>query len=115
MRARNQSAKEVGFLQGKRNEIWEKYSVAFSKIDSIKTPVKRNYVDPTWHLYPIRVPSEIRERVVINLRNQGIGVQVNYIPANWHPAFANLSPNIEAALSLKISIDVKFHYRFLPA
>ena len=86
--------KKLAAYKEKRNEIWEKYSVAFSKIDSIKIPVKRNYVDPTWHLYPIRVPSEIRERVVINLRNQGIGVQVNYIPANWHPAFANLSPNI---------------------
>jgi dTDP-4-amino-4,6-dideoxygalactose transaminase len=42
-----------------------------------------------WHLYPIRVPAETRRHVFESLRAEGIGVQVNYLPAHWHPAFAS--------------------------
>ena len=77
-----------------RSRIWNYYSDAFMSNKIISTPAKRNYVNPTWHLYPIRVPIEIRENIVIRLREMGIGAQVNYIPAYWHPAF-NTSKNDE--------------------
>jgi dTDP-4-amino-4,6-dideoxygalactose transaminase len=41
-----------------------------------------------WHLYPIRIPSEKRRETFIKLRENGIGVQVNYLPAHMHPVFA---------------------------
>ena len=53
----------------------------------------RNYVNPTWHLYPIRVPSDRREDIVVRLRELGIGIQINYIPAFWHPAFNSNNMN----------------------
>ena len=43
-----------------------------------------------WHLYPLRVQGGRRREVYDALRAAGIGVQVNYIPAYWHPAFADL-------------------------
>jgi dTDP-4-amino-4,6-dideoxygalactose transaminase len=40
-----------------------------------------------WHLFPIRVPSDLRRSVFEELRFNGIGVQVNYLPAHLQPVF----------------------------
>ena len=46
--------------------------------------------EPAWHLYPIRVLDGRRREVYDRMRAAGIGVQVNYLPVHWHPAFADL-------------------------
>ena len=51
---------------------------------------QRPWVDPAWHLYPVRVLDGRRREVYDRMRAAGIGVQVNYIPAYWHPVFADL-------------------------
>ncbi|WP_341856794.1 DegT/DnrJ/EryC1/StrS family aminotransferase [Brachybacterium sp. GPGPB12] len=38
----------------------------------------------------MRVPAERRRAIFEAMREQGIGVQVNYIPAYWHPVFEDL-------------------------
>ena len=43
-----------------------------------------------WHLYPIRVPHEMRRPLFEYLRANGVIVQVNYIPAYWHPVYEDL-------------------------
>ena len=43
-----------------------------------------------WHLFPIRVNPNNREYIFKEIRNSGIGVQVNYIPAYWHPVFREM-------------------------
>jgi perosamine synthetase len=43
-----------------------------------------------WHLYPVRVRDGRRREVYERMRAGGIGVQVNFIPAYRHPAFAEL-------------------------
>jgi dTDP-4-amino-4,6-dideoxygalactose transaminase len=43
-----------------------------------------------WHLYALRVPAGERRRIFDELRADGIGVQVNYIPVYWHPVFEDL-------------------------
>jgi dTDP-4-amino-4,6-dideoxygalactose transaminase len=43
-----------------------------------------------WHLFPIRVPSAKREEIFNLLREKGIWVQVNYLPAYRHPVFMDL-------------------------
>jgi dTDP-4-amino-4,6-dideoxygalactose transaminase len=45
---------------------------------------------PAWHLYPLRVLGGRRRSLYEYLRENGIGVQVNYIPVYWHPVFADL-------------------------
>ena len=76
----------------RRKEIFYAYSTAFADNPRIITPTCRSYVDPIWHLYPIRVAPEVRKAVFENLRSEGIGVQVNYLPAHWHPVFNGLPP-----------------------
>jgi dTDP-4-amino-4,6-dideoxygalactose transaminase len=53
------------------------------------TPLARPNVDPMWHLYPVRVPARKRRSVFDHLRNNGVWVQVNYMPVYWHPVFSS--------------------------
>jgi UDP-4-amino-4,6-dideoxy-N-acetyl-beta-L-altrosamine transaminase len=98
----------------KRSDIFETYSDILSGHNLLSLPSKRDYVDPMWHLYPIRVPEEIRESVFTKMRARGIGVQVNYLPAYLHPAFKSkdykkgLCPVAEKFYSEEISIPMHF-------
>ena len=51
-------------------------------------PKHNTFNDVMWHLFPIRVPTQSRERVYSALKSEGILVQVNYLPAYRHPVFA---------------------------
>ena len=61
-----------------------------SDIEGLEVPTQRDYVGATWHLYPLRVPAKLRRAVFEQLRAAGVGVQVNYLPAYWHPVLADL-------------------------
>ena len=63
---------------------------ALSDVDGVALPVTLPGADPAWHLYPLRVLDGRRRELYEHLRATGIGVQVNYIPAYWHPVFADL-------------------------
>lgn len=71
----------------KRARIKRRYDELLGGVPGIEIPVQRSDVNPTWHLYPLRVEAARRRSVFEALRKNGIGVQVNYIPAYWHPAF----------------------------
>lgn len=73
-----------------RTKIFNRYTAGLSDLDWITLPSKRDYVDPMWHLYPIRVSPEIRRALFDYLRANGVTVQVNYIPAYWHPVYEDL-------------------------
>ena len=71
----------------KKEDIFEKYCLEFAKFDELILPVRKSHVSVNWHLFPLRVPKKHRRHVFENLRAAGVAVQVNYIPANWHPVF----------------------------
>ena len=73
-----------------RSKIFEKYSNGLGDLDWITLPAKRDYVDPMWHLYPIRVPHALRRPLFDFLRSNGVIVQVNYVPVYWHPVYEDL-------------------------
>jgi dTDP-4-amino-4,6-dideoxygalactose transaminase len=95
-----------------RKLIFTKYSQVFQKSDLVTLPVVRSYVDPIWHLYPLRVPSNSRERIFTKLRENGFGVQVNYFPVHLQPVFGKLGthnrafPNSEAFYNEEISLPM---------
>lgn len=102
----------IGQFKQRRAEIVEAYDRAFGDLPGVTTPAKRPCVDPMWHLYPLRVPVVRRREIFDALRAAGIGVQVNYIPAYWHPVFADLGlpqglcPNAEAYYRREISLPL---------
>lgn len=70
-----------------REQIFEKYEECLPKSKAIVLPTKKSYVSPMWHLFSIHLAKNDRRKVYETLRMNGIGVQVNYMPAYWHPIF----------------------------
>ncbi|MDP1878031.1 MAG: aminotransferase class I/II-fold pyridoxal phosphate-dependent enzyme [Actinomycetota bacterium] len=77
-------------FKARRAEVKASHDAAFAGRADLEIPAQRPHVDPMWHLYPLRVPVNRRRAVFERLREVGVGVQVNYLPAYWHPAFADL-------------------------
>ena len=96
----------------RRTEIHARYDAALADVDGVRTPAKRPGTEPAWHLYPLRVRDGRRRDLFEHLRGAGIGVQVNYVPAYWHPVFEDLGykrgmcPNAEAYYDEEISLPL---------
>jgi dTDP-4-amino-4,6-dideoxygalactose transaminase len=71
----------------RRRQIHARYDAALAGIPELRTPVTRSGAEPVWHLYPLRVLDGRRRALFEHLRAEGVGVQVNYVPAYWHPVF----------------------------
>ncbi len=95
--------------------IFSNYKEMLTDTSRLQLPTQRSYVEPTWHLYPIQVEASNRSRVFESMRQRGIGVQVNYIPAYWHPTFENESypkgicPKAEDYYARQISLPMHFN------
>lgn len=74
----------------RRAEIRAAYDEAFAGLEGVQTPACPAGASPAWHLYPVRVEASRRRAIFEALRADGIGVQVNYIPAYWHPVFEDM-------------------------
>ena len=70
-----------------RKKTFQLYTDILQRNSEVTTLRKDPRTDPTWHLFPIRVPRAKRRKVFESLRASGIGVQVNYVPSYHHPAF----------------------------
>ncbi|WP_421110473.1 DegT/DnrJ/EryC1/StrS family aminotransferase [Solicola sp. PLA-1-18] len=99
-------------FRARRTEITARYNEAFAGVDGLATPAQDPATDPCWHLYPVRVLGGRRREVFEAMREAGIGVQVNYIPVYWHPAFEDLGyarglcPRAEEYYSQEISLPL---------
>ena len=85
----NQIARLESF-RARRQEIHDAYNTAFAGNGNLTLPGTVSGAVPAWHLYPLRVEADRRRAIFEELRSRGIGVQVNYIPAYWHPVFEDL-------------------------
>jgi len=79
--------KRLEDFKTKKKTIFQTYLEKLSKVDGIALPSEDSDVSVNWHLFPARVDPNKRKVIFSGLRKAGIGVQVNYIPAYWHPIF----------------------------
>jgi dTDP-4-amino-4,6-dideoxygalactose transaminase len=104
--------KRIEYFKQTRNEIFDFYGKNLSSIPEIELPVKTQGADPFWHLFPIRVPKQIRKKLFDYLRRNEIIVQVNYIPVYLHPVFQDmgykkgLCPKAEEFYEKEISLPL---------
>jgi dTDP-4-amino-4,6-dideoxygalactose transaminase len=80
-------------FKAKKRAIFSNYIDELAGIEALRLPSERIGINANWHLFPIRVPALRRREIFEALRAQGIGVQVNYLPAYRHPAFAKFQYN----------------------
>jgi dTDP-4-amino-4,6-dideoxygalactose transaminase len=94
-----------------RQQIWNFYNSELKKNPHLKLPAKKDFVDPFWHLYSLRIPRNLRLDFYNHMRRNDINVQVNYFPVHLQPVFqssksiSNLNNSIEyynGAISLPI-------------
>jgi dTDP-4-amino-4,6-dideoxygalactose transaminase len=103
-------------FKARRSYLSARYDDLLADVPGLRLPVQRAGVEPMRHLYPVRIQDGRRREVYDRMRSAGIGVQVNYIPAYWHPAFEDLGyrrgmcPVAEAfyaeELSLPLFVDL---------
>jgi perosamine synthetase len=86
-----QQLKKLDANLARRRAIAERYTKAFRDIPGVKIPAVQPNVNPAWHLYPIRVDTEVliadRAQIFRALRAENIGVNVHYIPVHLHPYY----------------------------
>lgn len=79
--------KRLKEFKEKKNLVFDRYAESLGTLPNITLPFNHSFVEVNWHLFPIQVDPLKRLNIFNSLRRAGIGVQVNYIPAYWHPAF----------------------------
>jgi dTDP-4-amino-4,6-dideoxygalactose transaminase len=89
----------IEVFKDSRTKLFIKYIENLNTLTNLRLPITRQYVDPMWHLFPIRVDSDKRQQVFERLRASGVGVQVNYMPAHWHPVF-KMEADMQGALKV---------------
>ena len=99
----------------RRTEIARIYNESFGENPYFRIPPERDYSSSAWHLYPIRLRDNYMDKkkeLFSTLRRKGIGVQVHYIPAYYHPFYRDLGygkglcPGAEDFYNREISIPI---------
>ncbi|WJK37228.1 aminotransferase class V-fold PLP-dependent enzyme [Solwaraspora sp. WMMA2065] len=95
-----------------RARLAARYHEQLADLPGLRLPEQRPWVDPVWHLYPVRVLADRRREVYDRMRAAGIGVQVNYLPVYRHPVFTDLGyrqgecPTAEAYYAEELSLPI---------
>lgn len=71
----------------RRKEIVTRYNEAFADCENIIIPYQLPETESGWHLYIVQVKNCDRRKVFEALREQGIAVNVHYIPVYKHPYY----------------------------
>ena len=82
--------KKLDRFLARRKEIVARYNEAFADCDNIITPYQLSDTESGWHLYIVQVKKCDRRQVFENMRENGIGVNVHYIPVYMHPYYQEL-------------------------
>jgi len=83
--------KKLEQFLARRREIAARYNKALASVAGLELPVEEEYAESAWHLYVIRVQDQQRrEKFFEYLKNEGVGVQLHYMPIYQHPVFQNL-------------------------
>lgn len=80
------------FVQ-RRREIAKIYNLAFENNPYFKTITEKESIKSSYHLYPILIEDEYlakKKEIFLKLREEGLGVQVHYIPVYLQPYYQKL-------------------------
>lgn len=79
--------KKLDRFLARRKQIVACYNEAFADCENIITPYQLPETESGWHLYIVQVKNCDRRKVFEALREQGIAVNVHYIPVYMHPYY----------------------------
>jgi len=79
--------KKIDKFIERRREIAAIYNQAFKNNKEIIIPTEKDFAKSAWHLYPVQIQGIDRRKVFEKLHEEGILVQVHYIPLHLHPFY----------------------------
>lgn len=79
--------KKLDRFLARRKEIVARYNEAFADCENIIIPYQLPETESGWHLYIVQLKNCDRRKVFEALREQGIAVNVHYIPVYMHPYY----------------------------
>lgn len=79
--------KKLDRFLNRRRTLVKRYDEAFKNCENIVTPYQLPDTNSGWHLYIIQVKNYNRRAVFEQLRAEGIGVNVHYVPVYKHPYY----------------------------
>ncbi len=83
--------KKIDSFLKKRQEIVNSYNSSLKQLSYLQLPNALPDIIPAWHLYYIELKNEEQRKVVYQkFHENGIGVQVHYLPVYWHPYYRDL-------------------------
>ena len=101
----------------RRRQIVATYNQELGNLP-LALPVQREYAESSWHLYVLRVDEALsgisRDALFMRLRDQGIGVNVHYLPVHTQPYYRQKGfqdgycPNAERYSSETITLPLFF-------
>jgi len=71
----------------RRAEIARRYSEGLTTCGWLKQPIVQPGMTHAWHLYVIRVPAEVRDRLISHLKAQDIHPGIHYLPLYRQPYY----------------------------
>jgi perosamine synthetase len=109
--------KRLRSFVARRQEIAHQYDEAFEQIAGVTPLTAKPHVSHAYHLYVVRLDTGVigrsRDEVFRSLRDEGIGVNVHYIPVHLHPYYhekfgtmPGLCPVAEAVSQQIISLPI---------
>ncbi len=86
-----QQLRKMDRFQTRRRQVWEQYDAAFGKRPALQTPTIRAGIEHARHLYVLRLRPEVapidRNQLIDELKQNGIGASVHFIPIHLHPYY----------------------------
>jgi len=83
--------RKVDQMADARRSIAQRYDDAFEKIEQLEIPTVNHDCQSAWHLYPLRIRTELislrRDLLIDSLKKQGVGTSVHFIPLHLHPYY----------------------------
>ncbi len=109
--------KKLDYFVQKRREISDWYKESFKDINNFTLPTISNGVEHAFHLYPLKVDFEKtsinKNQFFENMKDQGVLLQVHYIPVHMQPFYKkNFGfkegnfPNAEKFYKQEISLPI---------
>jgi perosamine synthetase len=99
----------------RRQEIAAIYDAAFANFAEITHLRTSQDVSSAYHLYVIRLANNIdRDSVFRELRRNGIGVNVHYIPVHMHPYYKKLHAEQNIDVKCEIAEEAYEHIISIP-
>lgn len=70
----------VDWITQRRIEIAEYYLSELAEVDEIALPVTYDYAQTNWHLFALRVPRKLRNPLIAQMKQRGVGADSHYLP-----------------------------------